>query len=134
MPVPSLPKFPTNCIRFQCVSLQMLLVLSASKQIILYFALSPCPKVVYRKNNGNRLTEYRNAIVQIKNFQPVFCRVPVGNNVRKLTIDYHLILEVGSIDVLGSEGEGEFGNPIDIDDNEKVMAWTKGLREHGGGG
>jgi hypothetical protein len=44
------------------------------------------------------------------------------------------VLEVGFVEVLGSDGEGEFGNPKDIEENEKVMAWTKGLREHGGGG
>ncbi|KIM83236.1 hypothetical protein PILCRDRAFT_819474 [Piloderma croceum F 1598] len=87
-----------------------------------------------KKNNGCRLTENRNALVQIKNFRPTFCRVPIGNNVRKQSPESYLVLEVGSVEVLGSEGEGEFGNPKDIEENEKVMAWTKGLREHGGGG
>jgi hypothetical protein len=90
--------------------------------------------VVHRKHSGNRLTEYRNAIVQIKNFRPTFSRVPIGNNVRQQSADSHLLFEVGSVDILGSEGEGQFGNPTDVEENEKVMAWTGGLREHGGGG
>jgi hypothetical protein len=44
------------------------------------------------------------------------------------------VFEVGSIEILGSENEGEFGNPKDVEENAKVMAWTEGLREHGGGG
>jgi hypothetical protein len=64
----------------------------------------------------------------------LFARIPVGNNVRKQSPDSHLLFEVGSVDILGSDGEGEFGNPKDVEENEKVMAWTEGLREHGGGG
>jgi hypothetical protein len=89
---------------------------------------------ICRKNSGRRLTEHRSAIVQIKNFRPTFCRVPLGNNVRQQSPDSHLALEIGSVEFLGSENEGQFGNPKDIEEDQKVMAWTKGLREHGGGG
>lgn len=64
----------------------------------------------------------------------MFSRVPPGNNVRKLTSDSHLLLEVGHVDILGSDDESQFGDPRDVEENEKVMMWTKGLREHGGGG
>ena len=58
----------------------------------------------------------------------------MGNNVKKMSPDSHLVFEVGFVDILGSDGEGQFGNPKNIEENEKVMAWTQGMREHGGGG
>jgi len=91
-------------------------------------------EIFCRKYNGSRLTEHRNAVIVIKNIRPVFTRIPPGNNVRSLSRDSHLIFEVGYVDILGSDDENQFGNPKDVEEDEKVMMWTKGLREHGGGG
>lgn len=87
-----------------------------------------------RKHNGRRLTEQKNAIAVIKDFRPAFCRVPLGNNVRKLSVESYLTFEVGFVGILGAEGEGRFGNPKNVEENEKVKLWAEGLREDGGGG
>lgn len=73
-------------------------------------------------------------MIQIKDFRPKFTRVPPGNNVRTLSAQSYLALEVGYVDVLGSDGEGLFGNPKDIEENDKLKLWSDGLREDGGGG
>jgi len=129
-----MPKSPTNSIRSLCSLLQMQSKRIASQYIQNTYPLLSICDTACRKNSGRRFTEHRNAIVQIKNFHPKFSRVPIGNNVRTLSPDSHLVFEVGSIEILGSENEGEFGNPKDVEENAKVMAWTEGLREHGGGG
>jgi hypothetical protein len=79
------------------------------------------------------LTKRRESLVCIKNYRPIFTRVPVGNNIRKMTPEQHLALEVGFIEVVG--GEGEKGKPCkDAETDEKLKLWTQGMREDGGGG
>lgn len=70
----------------------------------------------------------------IKDFRLSFSRVPPGNNVREMSPESHLILEVGFVDILGSEGEEQFGNPKDVEEEAKVKLWVEGLRMPGGNG
>jgi hypothetical protein len=79
------------------------------------------------------LTQRRDSLVCIKDFRPIFTRVPIGNNVRKMTPESHLVLEVGYIEVIGSEGEpGKVVQEVGM--NEALKLWTEGMREDGGGG
>lgn len=91
-------------------------------------------KYICRKNAGNPLTSRANAIVTINKFRPVFTRVVLGNNIRKLSSESYLALEVGSIVVLGSEGENVFGSPRSVEENDKVKLWVTDMRKPGGNG
>ena len=91
-------------------------------------------KYMRRKNAGNPLTSRTNAIVTINQFRPVFTRVVPGNNVRKLSSESFLALEVGSIAVLGSEGENIFGSPRSVEENDKVKLWVTDMRKPGSNG
>jgi hypothetical protein len=73
------------------------------------------------------------ALVCIKDFRPIFTRVPVGNGVRKNSSQSRLALAVGFIEVIGGEGE-RIKAVQDVETNDKVRRWTEGLREDGGGG
>ncbi|KAF7972870.1 hypothetical protein HWV62_16648 [Athelia sp. TMB] len=91
-------------------------------------------KYICRKNAGNPLTSRTNTIVTINKFRPVFTRVVLGNNIRKLSSESYLALEVGSIVVLGSEGENVFGSPRSVEENDKVKLWVTDMRKPGGNG
>ncbi|KAH7921399.1 hypothetical protein BV22DRAFT_1198227 [Leucogyrophana mollusca] len=86
------------------------------------------------QSQGRRLTENRNAVIFIRDFRPTFTRIPVGNNVPRLTANAHLALEVGYIAVLAPDCGYMFGNPQALDTNNKLKLWAEGLRQHGGGG
>jgi hypothetical protein len=75
-----------------------------------------------------------NAIFMIQNFRPICSRVPVGNNVKKMTPETHLVLDViGNVRVVGG-GREALRNAKDIEENADIMEWTCGLREDGDGG
>ena len=45
-----------------------------------------------------------------------------------------IALAVNIVHVIGSDNEGVFGSPKDIEKDEDIALWVKGLREGGGGG
>ncbi|TFY80981.1 hypothetical protein EWM64_g3035 [Hericium alpestre] len=85
-------------------------------------------------SQGKRLTAQNGAVVSIKQFQPVFRRIPVGENIQKMTKLETLALDVGSVSIIGSAHEPMFGSPQDLQCNESLQTWMEGLREPGGGG
>jgi hypothetical protein len=75
-----------------------------------------------------------NAIFTIQSFRPICSRVPVGNNVKKMTEETHLALDVvGKVKVVGG-GRETLRCVKDIEENAEIMDWTCGLREDGDGG
>lgn len=91
-------------------------------------------KLSHRKHPGRTLANCLNGILTVKNFRPTLTRVPLPNNVRQTTKQSFITLEVDSVDVLGSEGEGQFGRPRDVEEDENVKVWVEGLRVPGGAG
>ncbi|THH07842.1 hypothetical protein EW145_g3108 [Phellinidium pouzarii] len=83
--------------------------------------------------HARRLTNRRYAVAFVKDFKPIFVRVPL-ENVKGMSIVEHLALEVDFIDIVGSDHEGLFGRPRDIEQDEDVGEWVAGLSEGGGGG
>jgi hypothetical protein len=71
------------------------------------------------------------ALLKIKEFRPIFTRVPVGQMVKQMSQEFRLALEIGFIEVLGSAGE-DFPNAKDIETDPKLQEWTCGLRGDGG--
>lgn len=46
----------------------------------------------------------------------------------------HIALEINDIEVLGSEGEGLFGSPRELEQDEDIAEWIAGLRQGGNAG
>ena len=46
----------------------------------------------------------------------------------------HLALAIGFVHVIGSDHEGTFGSPKDVEKDEDIALWVEGLREGGGAG
>lgn len=63
----------------------------------------------------------------------MFSRVPLGNNVKKLSPQPRLALDIGNVRVVGSAGE-DVPSAQDVEEDAKVEMWTCGLREDGDGG
>lgn len=51
-----------------------------------------------------------------------------------MTTQSFITLVVENVDVLGSQGEAQFGKPRDVEEEENVKAWVEGLRVPGGAG
>lgn len=88
----------------------------------------------HRKYPGRSLPSFLNGILVIKTFRPTLTKVPLPNNVRKMTTQSFITLVVENVDVLGSQGEAQFGKPRDVEEEENVKAWVEGLRVPGGAG
>lgn len=86
-----------------------------------------------RSASHTRLTQHKGAIVTIKNFRPMSSRLPCGPGGAPTSAAY-LALECDYVSVLGSSGEGRFGNPVPITNNVDMSAWSDGLNQAGGAG
>ncbi|KAL6305241.1 hypothetical protein BKA93DRAFT_928052 [Sparassis latifolia] len=85
--------------------------------------------------HGKSLTQYKTALVLIKNFRPCFARVPLGGgDGRGMSPSEQLFLEIAHFQVKGSFDEDVWGSPKDMAANAKVSEWMEGLRSGGGGG
>lgn len=71
-------------------------------------------------------------IVTVKNFKPIFTRVPKGINLG-MSLNSSLVLECHQVSVLGACGEACFGNPKEIETNSDLQLWSSELRKDGGG-
>lgn len=80
-----------------------------------------------------RLTTKRYAVLLISKYKLIFTKVPFPN---KQGVDevYRLALEVNAVRVVGAEGEGTFANPKDIEEDNDMHLWAKGLRTGDGSG
>lgn len=86
----------------------------------------------YQGTHGKRLSKEKTAVISIKCYKPLFCRVPNGG--QGMTQDAFLALECDYFTVLGSLGEACFGEPKSIEDVEELKLWGDGLRQEGGAG
>ncbi|KAF8844341.1 hypothetical protein BDN67DRAFT_1000321 [Paxillus ammoniavirescens] len=87
----------------------------------------------YKRLHGRKLVDSRFSLVFISQFRPIFAPRPIGGNIRGNTLISHLSLEVGHVKLIGTGGH-IYGNPLDLDSNEKLKEWITGLRQDGGGG
>lgn len=90
--------------------------------------------ILFRKYSTSPLTSHLGAVVAIKDFRPVFTRIPLPNNCRTMSAESYLAFEVDSINILGSDGESIFGSPKTVEENVKVKAWADDQRKMGGNG
>ncbi|KAG2063375.1 hypothetical protein BDR04DRAFT_1163813 [Suillus decipiens] len=82
----------------------------------------------YVKNSqGRRLTEVKHAVLFIGQFRLIFVRIPVGNNRVRLSPKFHIALEAGVIEYVGS-ALSVLGSPQDVETNIEVNAWVRELR------
>ena len=63
----------------------------------------------------------------------MFSPRPLGTNARGNTTASHISLEVGYVSLVGIGGH-LFGNPRDLESDDKMREWVLGLRLDGGGG
>lgn len=84
------------------------------------------------RQRRRRFTEISPMIVTVKNFKPIFTRVPKGNNLG-MSLNSSLVLECRQVSVLGACGEACFGNPKEIETNSDLRLWSSELRKDGGG-
>ncbi|KAF9227385.1 hypothetical protein BS17DRAFT_775398 [Gyrodon lividus] len=87
----------------------------------------------YKRLHGRKLIDFRFAPVFISNFRPMFAPRPLGGNMKGNTPISYLSLEVGSVKLIGTGGH-LFGNPLDLESDDKLKEWAAGLRQDGGGG
>lgn len=78
-------------------------------------------------------TDLKTALIQIKQFRPILTRVPVTYR-DGLSAESVVALEVKDFNVKGSLGAERWGSPTDVGTDERILAWTNGLRSDGGGG
>ena len=86
-----------------------------------------------RELQGRRLTESKNSIFYIGQLRPTFVPIPVGNNRPKFSEGSHIALEAGVVKYIGP-ALVVCGSPQDIESNNKVRAWVRGLQQGGDGG
>ncbi|KAG2365350.1 hypothetical protein BDR07DRAFT_1481468 [Suillus spraguei] len=85
----------------------------------------------YVKNSqGRRLTEAKHAVFLIGKFRPIFARIPAGNNRVRLSAEFHIALEAGVVEYVGSALSIR-GFPQDVEKNIDVNAWVRELRRGG---
>ncbi|KAH7910573.1 hypothetical protein BJ138DRAFT_1113950 [Hygrophoropsis aurantiaca] len=87
----------------------------------------------YASLNDARLTQCKNGLVLIREFRPMFTRIPVGRGISELTTNAHLALEVGFVQYVGGSGH-IIGDPQNLEKNNLLKMWVEGLRQNGGGG
>ncbi|KAH9948677.1 hypothetical protein B0H21DRAFT_221496 [Amylocystis lapponica] len=90
---------------------------------------------LYRENplfSGKSVTDHKSALVSVKQFCPLFRRVPLDGIGMSST--ERLVLDIGAFDLRGAFGEDLWGSPKDLENHPNIREWVMGLREHGGGG
>ncbi|KAK7057288.1 hypothetical protein R3P38DRAFT_1169932 [Favolaschia claudopus] len=80
--------------------------------------------------SGMRLNEMKTALVSIKKFRPISARIPLREGA--MTAETHLALYCESVSIIGSIGEGRWGNPKDLEADSDLREWSHALRRDGG--
>ncbi|KAJ7218130.1 hypothetical protein GGX14DRAFT_439944 [Mycena pura] len=84
------------------------------------------------KSLGRRMTESRTALVIVKKFRPTSTRVPSRNG--GMSSESFIALQCDSVQLVGSFGEGKWGNPQNVESDPELHDWSLGLRQDGGAG
>lgn len=87
----------------------------------------------WNSKHGRSIIDCRFFPVFVAGYRPMFSPRPLGPNVVGNTHVSHISLEIGYISSLGTGGH-LFGNPRDLESDEKMKEWVLGLRQDGGGG
>ncbi|KAJ3785703.1 hypothetical protein GGU10DRAFT_387267 [Lentinula aff. detonsa] len=87
----------------------------------------------YRRVNQARLTQVKTALVILRKFRILHCRIPSTRTGHKLTPDAYLALECNEMRLLGSIGQPTMGNPAGIATNQDLLKYNLELRNPGGG-
>ncbi|KAF7793943.1 hypothetical protein EIP86_005066 [Pleurotus ostreatoroseus] len=80
---------------------------------------------------GKSLSGYKTAVLGLKQFRPVFTRIPGPNGMKP---ESQLVLDVDRFELKGCFGEAVYGSPRAVEHDEGVREWSEGLRNDGGGG
>ncbi|KAH9935678.1 uncharacterized protein B0H18DRAFT_1114395 [Fomitopsis serialis] len=90
----------------------------------------------FRQNplfSGRKLTEYRTAMIIIKQFRPFCSRIPLGWD-KGMSNSVHVCLEVNDFGLSGAFNEPMWGSPKAIELHSDISEWVQGLRQGGGAG
>ncbi|KAJ3759975.1 hypothetical protein EV360DRAFT_81600 [Lentinula raphanica] len=87
----------------------------------------------YRRINQTRLTQVKTALVILRKYRLIHCRVPLGRAGQKLTPEAFLALECSELRLLGSIGEPTMGNPSAVGMDQDLLKYMLELRNPGGG-
>ncbi|OCH93719.1 hypothetical protein OBBRIDRAFT_789922 [Obba rivulosa] len=82
---------------------------------------------------GKPLTEYKTALVSVKEFRPFLTRIPAGDG-KSMTSQATLALDANYISLKGSYNVEKWGAPKAIETHEVIREWVEGLRVPGGSG
>lgn len=70
--------------------------------------------------------------MQIKQFRPMFTRVPLSQGM--MSPSSQLALDVGAFSLQGAFDESVYGSPREVESHDGIREWSEGLRSEGGGG
>ena len=81
---------------------------------------------------GMTMSNYKTCIINIKEYRPMFTRVPEASG--GMSALSRIALEVNVFALLGANGESVYENPRGVETNQDIHEWCEGLRADGGGG
>ena len=75
-----------------------------------------------------RFTQCKEALAQVRDFKPVFVQVPGAMGTKEGPAT-RLALEVAHVSVIGSEKGGLWGDPKELERDERLAAWSVQLQD-----